>query len=143
MTQPRLLLVDDEEVFVRTLSREMSELGWQVQTADDTEIALRALRQNEFDAVVLDQRRSGPSGVELLSELGRLLARPVAVLLSSNLSVATTVRAIQGGASDVLEKPVVGDRSRRAPAPFAPGAHHRAGRRHGCRDEQRNAQGIG
>ena len=106
MTQPRLLLVDDEEVFVRTLSREMSELGWQVQTADDTESALRALRQNEFDAVVLDQRRSGPSGVELLSELGRLLACPVAVLLSSNLSVATTVRAIQGGASDVLEKPV-------------------------------------
>ena len=36
----------------------------------------------------------------------RVLARPVAVLLSGHLSVATTVRAIQGGASDVLEKPV-------------------------------------
>ena len=106
MTQPRLLLVDDEEIFVRGLSRELSKLGWQVQTADNTESALRALRQNEFDALVLDQELPGPSGGELLSELERVLARPVAVLLSGHLTVATTVRAIQGGASDVLEKPI-------------------------------------
>ena len=106
MTQPRLLLVDDEEIFVRGLSRELSKLGWQVQTADNTENAIRALRQNEFDALVLDQELPGPSGVELLSELERVLARPVAVLLSGHPSVATTVRAIQGGASDVLEKPI-------------------------------------
>jgi len=106
VTQPRLLLVDDEEIFVRGLSRELSKLGWQVQTADNTETALRALRQNEFDALVLDQELPGPDGAEVLNELGRLLARPVAVLLSGYLSVASTVRAVQGGASDVLEKPV-------------------------------------
>jgi len=106
VTQPRLLLVDDEELFVRGLSRELSRLGWQVQTADNTESALRALRQNEFDALVLDQKLPGSNGVDLLGELGRVLARPVAVLLSGYLSVATTVRAIQAGASDVLEKPV-------------------------------------
>jgi len=106
VTQPRLLLVDDEEIFVRGLSREMSRLGWQVQTADSTESALRALRQSEFEALVVDQKLPGANGVELLSELGRVLARPVAVLLSGYLSVATTVRAIQCGASDVLEKPV-------------------------------------
>ncbi|HEX2673465.1 MAG TPA: sigma-54 dependent transcriptional regulator [Polyangiaceae bacterium] len=106
MTQPRLLLVDDEEIFVRGLSRELSKLGWQVQTADNAEAALRALRQNEFEALVLDQDLPGPSGVEVLNELGRVLARPVAVLLSGQLSVAMTVRAIQAGAGDVLEKPI-------------------------------------
>ena len=106
MTQPRLLLVDDEEIFVRGMSRELSKLGWQVQTADNSENALRALRQNEFDALVIDQELPGPNGVEVLGELDRVLARPVAVLLSGYLTVATTVRAIQGGASDVLEKPV-------------------------------------
>jgi two-component system, NtrC family, response regulator AtoC len=106
VTQPRLLIVDDEEIFLRALHRELSKLGWLVQTADNTESALRALRQNEFDAVVLDQELPGPSGADVLSELQRVLARPVAVLLSSQLSVATTVRAIQAGASDVLEKPV-------------------------------------
>jgi len=106
VNQPRLLLVDDEEIFVRGLSRELSRLGWQVQTADNTESALRALRQSEFEALVLDQQMPGAEGVEVLSELDRVLARPVAVLLSGYLSVATTVRAIQGGASDVLEKPI-------------------------------------
>ncbi|HKO53491.1 MAG TPA: sigma-54 dependent transcriptional regulator [Polyangiaceae bacterium] len=106
MTLPRLLLVDDEELFLRGLSRELSNLGWQVQTAEDHESALRALRQGEFDALVLDQQLPGPGGVDLLAELQRVLARPVAVLLSGQLSVASTVRAIQAGASDVLEKPV-------------------------------------
>src|SRR6187431_1161044 len=67
VTQPRLLLVDDEEIFVRGLSRELSKLGWQVQTADNAESALRALRQNEFDALVVDQELPGPNGVEVLS----------------------------------------------------------------------------
>ncbi|HYQ44011.1 MAG TPA: sigma-54 dependent transcriptional regulator [Polyangiaceae bacterium] len=106
MNQPRLLLVDDEEIFVRGLSRELSKLGWQVQTAGDAEGALRALRQSEFEAVVLDQELPGQSEMEVLSELGRVLARPVSVLLSGQLSVATTVRAIRAGAADVLEKPV-------------------------------------
>jgi len=103
---PRLLLVDDEELYVRGLSRELSRLGWQVQTADNTDSALRALRQNEFDALVLDLQMPGSSGVNVLGELNRVLSRPVAVLLSGYLNVATTVRAIQAGANDVLEKPV-------------------------------------
>jgi two-component system, NtrC family, response regulator AtoC len=106
VTQPRLLIVDDEEILVRGLSRELSKLGWLVQTAHDTESALRALRQNEFDALLLDQELPSPNGADVLSELERVLARPVAILLSSQLSVATTVRAIQSGANDVLEKPV-------------------------------------
>ena len=106
MNTPRLLLVDDEELYVRSLSRELSRLGWQIQTADNTESALRALRQSEFDALVLDLQMPGSSGVNVLAELDRVLARPVAVLLSGYLNVANTVRAIQEGASDVLEKPV-------------------------------------
>ena len=106
MITPRLLLVDDEELFVRGMSRELTRLGWSVQTAGDTESALRALRQGEFEALVLDLQLPGPNGVHLLAELDHLLLRPIAVLLSGYLNVASTVRAIQEGASDVLEKPV-------------------------------------
>ena len=106
MITPRLLLVDDEELFVRSMSRELTRLGWSVQSAGDTESALRALRQGEFEALVLDLQLPGPNGVHVLAELDRVLVRPIAVLLSGYLNVATTVRAIQEGASDVLEKPV-------------------------------------
>jgi DNA-binding NtrC family response regulator len=108
VTSPHVLLVDDEESLRNGLSRELTLLGWQVQTAADAESAVRALQQNEFDALVLDLQLPGPNGVQVLSELDRLLTRPVAVLLSGYLNVATTVRAIRGGANDVIEKPVTG-----------------------------------
>ncbi len=108
MTSPHLLLVDDEEALRNGLSRELTLLGWQVQTAGDAESAVRALQHNEFDALVLDLQLPGPNGVQVLSELDRLLTRPIAVLLSGYLNVATTVRAIRGGANDVMEKPVTG-----------------------------------
>lgn len=106
MNTPRLLLVDDEELYTLGLSRELSALGWQVQTANSTGSALQALRQGEFEALVLDLQMPGPSGALVLAELDRVLMRPVAVLLSGYLTVETTVHAIQQGANDVLEKPV-------------------------------------
>ncbi len=108
MTLPHVLLVDDEEAALNGLRRELMQLGWQVQTAGDAESAVRALQQCEFDAVVLDLQLPGPNGVHVLGELDRLLTRPVAVLLSGYLNVATTVHAIHSGANDVLEKPVTG-----------------------------------
>ncbi len=108
MNTLHLLLVDDEEAVLRGLGRELGLLGWQVRTARDAESAVRALQQQPFDALVLDLQLPGPSGVHVLGELDRLLCRPVAVLISGYLNVATTVRAIRDGANDVLEKPVSG-----------------------------------
>jgi two-component system response regulator AtoC len=108
VTSPHVLLVDDEEGILSGLSRELVRLGWQVQTASDAESAVRALQHGAFDALVLDLQLPGLNGVHVLAELDRLLTRPVAVLLSGYLNVATTVRAIREGANDVLEKPVSG-----------------------------------
>jgi DNA-binding NtrC family response regulator len=104
----RVLLVDDEEQYLRGLSRELGQLGWQVQTAGDGEAALRALNATEFDALVIDFQMPGQDGVRVLGELAQRETRPVTILLSGYLSVQTTVRAIHQGASDVLEKPIAG-----------------------------------
>jgi DNA-binding NtrC family response regulator len=104
----RVLLVDDEEQYTRGLSRELGQLGWQVQTAGDGEAALRALNESDFDALVIDFQMPGQDGVRVLGELARRETRPVTILLSGYLNVQTTVRAIHEGASDVLEKPIAG-----------------------------------
>jgi DNA-binding NtrC family response regulator len=104
----RVLLVDDEEQYLRGLSRELGQLGWQVRTAGDGEAALRALNETEFDALVIDFQMPGQDGVRVLGELSRRETRPVTILLSGYLNVQTTVRAIHQGASDVLEKPIAG-----------------------------------
>jgi DNA-binding NtrC family response regulator len=103
---PRLLLVDDQELLGRGLGQELAQLHWQVRTASNAEDALLELRKHEFDALVLDLQAPAPRANQILAELARVLAPPVAVLLSGALDVATTVRAIQDGASDVLEMPI-------------------------------------
>jgi DNA-binding NtrC family response regulator len=108
MNLPHVLLVDDEEAMLRSLARELAALGWQVETAVDSVSAARALQAHDFDALVLDFQLPGPDGVQLLRELQHLSTRPVAIMLSGHLDVATTVRAIHSGANDVLEKPVSG-----------------------------------
>lgn len=106
MNTPHLLLVDDAEPSTGSLGAELVRLGWQVQTVHHPDAAVQALRQNAFDALVLDLRSPGLCVIVVLSELSRLLTRPVSVLLSDHLNVAVTVRAIQDGADDVLEAPV-------------------------------------
>ncbi|MEP7050302.1 MAG: sigma-54 dependent transcriptional regulator [Pseudomonadota bacterium] len=108
MNSLHVLLVDDEEALLRSLARELASLGWQVETAVDSVSAVRALQARDFDALVLDFQLPGPDGVQLLGELDGLSARPVTILLSGHLNVATTVRAVRSGANDVLEKPVSG-----------------------------------
>jgi two-component system response regulator AtoC len=108
VTLLRVLLVDDEEQYVRGLGRELGQLGWQVQTATDGEAALRALEESEFDALVIDFQMPGQDGVRVLAELSRRENRPVTILLSGYLNIQTTVRAVHQGASDVLEKPIAG-----------------------------------
>ncbi len=108
MSAPYVLLVAGGDDVVRGLGRELEHLGWQVRTAGNAESAVRALQQQPFDALVLDLQLSGAGGEQVLHELDRLLCRPIAVLMSGYLNVATTVRAIRDGANDVLEKPVTG-----------------------------------
>jgi DNA-binding NtrC family response regulator len=104
----RVLLVDDEEHYLRGLSREMAQMGWLVRTERDAQSALRALHEEKFDALVIDFQMPGQNGVNVLEELSQHAARPITILLSGYLDVRTTVRAIQYGASDVLEKPIGG-----------------------------------
>ncbi|HEY4103145.1 MAG TPA: sigma-54 dependent transcriptional regulator [Polyangiaceae bacterium] len=104
----RVLLVDDEEQYLRGLSRELRQLGWEVHTATDGAAALRAVSEREFEALVIDFQMPGQDGVRLLGEVAKRQNRPVTVLLSGYLNVQTTMRAVHQGATDVLEKPIAG-----------------------------------
>jgi len=106
VTPLRLLVVDDNPTLLASLSHELSELGWQVCTAVDGPSASEALRDAQFDALVIDVRLPGRDGMHVLEELTATEVRPVVLVLSSNLDVSSTVRAIHSGAGDVLEKPV-------------------------------------
>ncbi len=65
-----VLIVDDEKLLVRTLSKVLRESGFRTATAGSAESAERqAFGDPSFDLIVLDNRLPGESGVEMVRRL--------------------------------------------------------------------------
>ena len=65
-----VLIVDDEQLLVRTLSNVLREAGYRISTAGSAEEAeKRAFADPSFDLIVLDNRLPGESGIEMIRRL--------------------------------------------------------------------------
>jgi two-component system response regulator RegA len=108
-TAERVLLIDDDAVFVRVLARALGARGFGVATAGNRADALTAARDLQPDYVVLDLKLGDDSGLALIPELLELDAEVRILLLTGYASIATAVEAIKRGAWDYLAKPVDAD----------------------------------
>ncbi len=107
MSNPQVLVVDDE-LDIRTLLQEiLSEEGYQVTVAADADEARAAWVDDKLDLVLLDIWMPGTDGITLLREWsdGKPLTCPV-VMMSGHGSVETAVEATRLGAFDFVEKPL-------------------------------------
>ena len=105
MTEHRVLLVDDEEVFVAALAKRMSRRGLHVETAENGQVALEKASHASFDVVVLDLAMPGLDGIETLKRLREANADIQVILLTGHGTVQSGVAAMKEGAADFLEKP--------------------------------------
>ncbi len=108
ISQPHVLLVEDQERAAHGLQELLSLQGFRVTCAADGPAGLAAARATAFDAIVLDVRLPGMDGFELCRALRQDAAtRRVPVIMLTGL--ADTPSKLQGfdtGADDYLVKPV-------------------------------------
>ena len=104
-----VLLIDDDEVFVRVLARALGARGLGVATAGNRASALAAVRESPPDFIVLDLKLGDDNGLALIPELLDLDPHARILLLTGYASIATAVEAIKRGAWDYLAKPVDAD----------------------------------
>jgi len=71
MTQPRLLIVDDEPSIRTSILHILAEVGYHTRAAEDGFSALREIRQQIPDILLSDLNMPGMSGFELLSVVRR------------------------------------------------------------------------
>ena len=113
LTQPsiQVLLVDDDTMLLRSLSRVLSERGFEVDTAICAAEARAILKHRPFDVVVCDQNMPGQSGLELLTELKQDHPDLIAMLLSGQVSGVPVAQdwAKEIGVSRVFSKPCDGN----------------------------------
>jgi two-component system response regulator RegA len=105
-SRPALLIVDDDLMFCRVLSRAMEGRGFAVAVAHDVAQAVWIADQHRPKFAVVDLRMPGPSGLTLVKKLKESDPQISVVVLTGYASIATAIEAIKVGATHYLAKPV-------------------------------------
>jgi DNA-binding NtrC family response regulator len=100
-----VLLVDDEEQFLKVLSKRLEGRGIKVDTSTSGEDALTRVKGKEFDAIILDLAMPGMSGIETLKRIRSENPDVQIIMLTGHGSVEKGIEAMKAGAIDFLEKP--------------------------------------
>jgi two-component system, OmpR family, response regulator CpxR len=102
----KVLLVDDERQFARTLSERLRlrEMGSVV--AYDGQSALDMIREEEPDVMILDLKMPGIDGIEVLKRVKQTNPRIEVIILTGHGSYEDKELCMQLGAFAYLEKPV-------------------------------------
>lgn len=101
----RILLIEDEPDFLRTIAQALREEGYAVDAAQDGEEGLYKAEETDYDAIVLDAMLPYIDGFELLRRLRREKKTPV-LMLTARAKVSDRVQGLDAGADDYLAKPV-------------------------------------
>jgi len=102
----RILIVDDEQDTCANLSDILTDLGYQVDTANDGFAALELVKNNDYDIALLDLRMPGMDGVELYRRIREVSAGTVAIVVTAYASSDTAKSARAAGAWQILSKPI-------------------------------------
>ena len=105
-TKIRVLLVDDEEQFVKNMARILKFRGFEVTTAESGYKALDAVKYGGgFDVVVLDIKMPGMDGLETLGHIKKWAPDTEVIMLTGHASLSSGTQALTMGAYDYLMKP--------------------------------------
>lgn len=101
-----LLVIDDDKMILMILKQMLTKAGYRVFTAASGEEGIAMLSTTNVDLVLTDYLMPGMSGIEVLNIIK--LNQPLLpiIMLTGHGDVALTIKAIQLGAVDFIEKPI-------------------------------------
>ncbi len=106
MNNTFIMLVDDEEPFVATMSKRLDKRGLKVISANSGQEALEQLAKNmAVDVIILDVKMPGMDGIETLQEIKKLHPLKEVIMLTGHATVESAIEGMKQGAFDYLMKP--------------------------------------
>ena len=101
---PQVLVIDDE-MGPRESLRMLLKPIYQVHTADSVEIGLKLLNEKKPDAIVMDIRMPGMTGIEGLRRIRQIDPHLSVIMLTGFGALETAKEALRLGANDYISKP--------------------------------------
>ena len=106
-TDATVLVVDDEESILETLSGILEDEGYEVITASSGEQALSLVEEVSPEVVLLDVwMPGGIDGLETLKAIKEATQKSAVIMISGHSNIDIAVQATKLGAYDFLEKPL-------------------------------------
>jgi DNA-binding NtrC family response regulator len=101
----RILVVDDEEIVIRSCLRILGDHDYEVESAQDGWEALKKIEENHFDVLVLDIMMPKIDGLEVLQRVKESHPDIDVIMITGLSQIDTAVKAMKLGAFDYLPKP--------------------------------------
>ncbi len=101
----RLLLIEDDPLLGDGLRAGLTQAGYRVDWIDDGATALRAVRRDHFDLMVLDLGLPHVDGLEILREVRSHGDSTPILILTARDALESRIAGLDGGADDYLTKP--------------------------------------
>ncbi|HXV20783.1 MAG TPA: sigma-54 dependent transcriptional regulator [Desulfuromonadales bacterium] len=105
MRKHKILVVDDEQLIRWSLEQNLKKQGYEVMTAGSGEDALRLLREEPPDLMLLDIQLPGISGMEVLEKVKEMEEEIIVIMVTALGVLETAVKAMRIGAYDYINKP--------------------------------------
>ncbi|HNT35640.1 MAG TPA: sigma-54 dependent transcriptional regulator [bacterium] len=101
-----VLVVDDEERYLKIYSMNLSDAGYQVHTANSVEKAIQLFEESHPSAVITDLKMPKQTGEDLLNYVSTHSPHTPVIILTAYGDVQSAVAMMRRGAFHYLLKPV-------------------------------------
>jgi DNA-binding NtrC family response regulator len=106
MMKQKILIVDDNPDMTRMLERLIGNtLQQEILTAGSAEAALRMLKENTFNCLLVDMKMPGMDGIELMRHIKKKDPSLPVIIMTAYGAIETAVEAMKEGAYDFITKP--------------------------------------
>nr|WP_246525262.1 sigma-54 dependent transcriptional regulator [Geomobilimonas luticola] len=99
------MVVDDEHLIRWSLEQNLKKQGYEVTSAGNGEDALRLVREDQPDLVLLDIQLPGINGLEVLERIKEIDEEIIVIMVTAHGGLETAVNAMRLGAYDYINKP--------------------------------------
>src|SRR5215469_8846413 len=99
------LVIDDDKTFRDATCFLIEDEGHYAEGVDSGQVGMTWLKDEKFDAVLLDMNLGPENGLDILTQIQKQYPQMPVVMITAQGSIQTAVEAMRRGASDFLEKP--------------------------------------
>ena len=105
MSNQSILIIDDELLILDTMSKDLSDQGYNVDTAENGEDGIIKFCKINHNLVIIDLVMEGLSGIQTAKEIKDLKPETKVIFLTGYGTRSNAIEALRLGASDFFLKP--------------------------------------